>query len=131
MDWRGLIRIGGDFDLLGIESLPIPLNPYGLSYNRTWPWWGLHFPFVLPACDVSVVSASTVLLVHGQQLMCIAHWAGGSQSFPALAILVLVSAPCETSAGYRLPAKEGGNALLRHLGSVWLSCGCEKSYYGL
>lgn len=64
---------------------------------------------------MSVVSASTVLLVHGQQLMCIAHWAGGSQPFPALAILVWVSAPCETSAGYRLPAKEGGNALLRHL----------------
>jgi hypothetical protein len=30
MDWRGLIRIGGDFDLIGIETLSIPLNPYGL-----------------------------------------------------------------------------------------------------
>jgi hypothetical protein len=35
MDWRGLIRIGGDFDLLGIETPSIPLNPYGLGYNRT------------------------------------------------------------------------------------------------
>jgi hypothetical protein len=31
MDWRGLIRIGGDFDLLGIETPSIPLNPYGLG----------------------------------------------------------------------------------------------------
>jgi hypothetical protein len=32
-----LIRIGGDFDLLGIETPSIPLNPYGLEYNRTSP----------------------------------------------------------------------------------------------
>jgi hypothetical protein len=32
MDWRRLIRIGGDFDLLGIETPSIPLNPYGLGY---------------------------------------------------------------------------------------------------
>jgi hypothetical protein len=31
MDWRGLIRIGGDFDLLWIETPSIPLNPYGLG----------------------------------------------------------------------------------------------------
>jgi hypothetical protein len=31
MDWRGLIRIRGDFDLLGIETPSIPLNPYGLG----------------------------------------------------------------------------------------------------
>jgi hypothetical protein len=31
MDWRGLIRIEGDFDLLGIESPSITLNPYGLG----------------------------------------------------------------------------------------------------
>jgi hypothetical protein len=38
MDWRGLIRIGGDFDLLRIETPLIPLqacsvifNPYGLG----------------------------------------------------------------------------------------------------
>jgi hypothetical protein len=31
MDWRGLIRIGGDFDLLGIESPSTPFNPYGLG----------------------------------------------------------------------------------------------------
>jgi hypothetical protein len=31
MDWRGLIRIGGDFDLSGIETPSIPLNPYGLG----------------------------------------------------------------------------------------------------
>jgi hypothetical protein len=31
MDWRGLIRIEGDFDLLGIETPSILLNPYGLG----------------------------------------------------------------------------------------------------
>jgi hypothetical protein len=31
MDWRGLIWIGGDFDLLGIKTPSIPLNPYGLG----------------------------------------------------------------------------------------------------
>jgi hypothetical protein len=31
MDWRGLIRIERDFDLLGIETPSIPLNPYGLG----------------------------------------------------------------------------------------------------
>jgi hypothetical protein len=31
MYWRGLIRIGGDFDLLEIETPSIPLNPYGLG----------------------------------------------------------------------------------------------------
>jgi hypothetical protein len=31
MDWSGLIRIEGDFDLLGIKISSIPLNPYGLG----------------------------------------------------------------------------------------------------
>jgi hypothetical protein len=31
MDWRGLVRIGRDFDLLGIKTPSIPLNPYGLG----------------------------------------------------------------------------------------------------
>jgi hypothetical protein len=31
MDRRGMIRIGGDFDLLGIETSSILLNPYGLG----------------------------------------------------------------------------------------------------
>jgi hypothetical protein len=30
MDWRGLIWIERDFDLLGIEIPLISLNPYGL-----------------------------------------------------------------------------------------------------
>jgi hypothetical protein len=37
MDWRGLIRIGRDFYLLGIKTPSIPLNPYGLEYNQTSP----------------------------------------------------------------------------------------------
>jgi hypothetical protein len=37
MDRRGLIRIGGNFDLLGIETPSIPLNPYELGENRTSP----------------------------------------------------------------------------------------------
>lgn len=35
MDWRGLIWIGGDFDLLEIETPSIRLNTYGLGLNRT------------------------------------------------------------------------------------------------
>jgi hypothetical protein len=31
MDWRGLIWIEGDFDLLGIKTPSIPLNPYRLG----------------------------------------------------------------------------------------------------
>jgi hypothetical protein len=31
MDWRGLIRIESDFDLLGIKTPSIPFNPYGLG----------------------------------------------------------------------------------------------------
>jgi hypothetical protein len=31
MDWRGLRGIERDFDLLGIETPSIPLNPYGLG----------------------------------------------------------------------------------------------------
>jgi hypothetical protein len=31
MDWRELIRIGRYFNLLGIETHSIPLNPYGLE----------------------------------------------------------------------------------------------------
>ena len=42
MDRRGLIRIGEDFDLLGIETLSIPLNPYGLENNRTSPYLAIH-----------------------------------------------------------------------------------------
>jgi hypothetical protein len=38
MDRRGLIRIGENFNLLGIETPSIPLNPYGLGYNRTSPY---------------------------------------------------------------------------------------------
>jgi hypothetical protein len=31
------MQIGKIFDLLGIETLSIPLNSYGLGYNRTSP----------------------------------------------------------------------------------------------
>jgi hypothetical protein len=31
MDWRGLIQIEMDFDLLGIATPSIPLDPYGLG----------------------------------------------------------------------------------------------------
>jgi hypothetical protein len=31
MDWKGLIRIGGDFDLVEIEIPSIHLNLYGLG----------------------------------------------------------------------------------------------------
>jgi hypothetical protein len=41
MDRRGLIRIGGDFNWLGIETLSIPLNPYGLGGEPNKPLLGI------------------------------------------------------------------------------------------
>jgi hypothetical protein len=37
MDWMGLEKIVKKFDLFGIETHPIPLNPHGLRANRTSP----------------------------------------------------------------------------------------------
>jgi hypothetical protein len=37
MDWMGLEKIKNKFDLFGIQTHPIPLNPYGLRANRTSP----------------------------------------------------------------------------------------------
>jgi hypothetical protein len=38
MDWMGLEKIVKKFDLFGIQTHPIPLNPYGLRANRTSPY---------------------------------------------------------------------------------------------
>jgi hypothetical protein len=35
MDWMGLEKIEKKFDLFGIQTHPIPLNPHGLRANRT------------------------------------------------------------------------------------------------
>jgi hypothetical protein len=37
MDWMGLEKIEKKFDLFGIQTHPIPLNPHGLRANRTSP----------------------------------------------------------------------------------------------
>jgi hypothetical protein len=37
MDWMGLEKIVKKFDLFGIQTHPIPLNPHGLRANRTNP----------------------------------------------------------------------------------------------
>jgi hypothetical protein len=37
MDWMGLEKIKKKFDVFGIQTHPIPLNPYGLRANRTSP----------------------------------------------------------------------------------------------
>jgi hypothetical protein len=37
MDWIGLEKIEKRFDLFGIQTHPIPLNPHGLRANRTSP----------------------------------------------------------------------------------------------
>jgi hypothetical protein len=37
MDWMGLEKIKKKFDLFGIQTHPIPLNPHGLRANRTSP----------------------------------------------------------------------------------------------
>jgi hypothetical protein len=38
MDWMELEKIEKKFDLLGIQTHPIPLNPHGLRANRTSPY---------------------------------------------------------------------------------------------
>nr|ACR35672.1 unknown [Zea mays] len=38
MDWMGLEKIEKKFDLFGIQTHPIPLNPHGLRANRTSPY---------------------------------------------------------------------------------------------
>jgi hypothetical protein len=38
MDWMGLEKILKKFDLFGIQTHPIPLNPHGLRANRTSPY---------------------------------------------------------------------------------------------
>jgi hypothetical protein len=38
MDWMGLENIEKKFDLFGIQTHPIPLNPHGLRANRTSPY---------------------------------------------------------------------------------------------
>jgi hypothetical protein len=37
MDWMRLEKIVKKFDLFGIQTHPIPLNPHGLRANRTSP----------------------------------------------------------------------------------------------
>jgi hypothetical protein len=37
MDWMGLEKNEKRFDLYGIQTHPIPLNPHGLRANRTSP----------------------------------------------------------------------------------------------
>jgi hypothetical protein len=37
MDWMRLEKIEKKFDLFGIQTHPIPLNPHGLRANRTGP----------------------------------------------------------------------------------------------
>jgi hypothetical protein len=39
MDWMGLEKNEKRFDLFGIQTHPIPLNPHGLRANRTSPKW--------------------------------------------------------------------------------------------
>jgi hypothetical protein len=38
MDWMGLEKILKKFDLFGIQTHPIPLNPHGLRANRISPY---------------------------------------------------------------------------------------------
>jgi hypothetical protein len=38
MDWMRLEKIEKKFDLFGIQTHPIPLNPHGLKANRTSPY---------------------------------------------------------------------------------------------
>jgi hypothetical protein len=38
MDWMRLEKILKKFDLFGIQTHPIPLNPHGLRANRTSPY---------------------------------------------------------------------------------------------
>jgi hypothetical protein len=43
MDWMGLEKIKKKFDLFGIKTHPIPLNPHGLRANQQGLKCGLAF----------------------------------------------------------------------------------------
>jgi hypothetical protein len=45
MDWMGLEKIEKKFDLFGIQTHPIPLNPHGLRVNRTSPYRGISIRY--------------------------------------------------------------------------------------
>jgi hypothetical protein len=46
MDWMGLEKILKKFDLFGIQTHPIPLNPHGLRANRTSPKNSMAYEFI-------------------------------------------------------------------------------------
>jgi hypothetical protein len=49
MDWMGLEKIKKTFDLSGIQTHPIPLNPHGLRANRTSPHVARHRSLLIHA----------------------------------------------------------------------------------
>jgi hypothetical protein len=55
MDWMGLEKFEKKFDLFGIQTHPIPLNPYGLRANRTSPHVGALPALVVHYADLMYV----------------------------------------------------------------------------
>jgi hypothetical protein len=60
MDWMGLEKIKKKFDLFGIQTHPIPLNPHGLRANRTSPYGGKKEVNVLNLQHPVVVNTSSI-----------------------------------------------------------------------
>jgi hypothetical protein len=67
MDWMGLEKIVKKFELFGIQTHPIPLNPHGLRANRTSPksahFFALKHPF--SAATVAQVFLDNIVKLHG------------------------------------------------------------------
>jgi hypothetical protein len=60
MDWIGLEKIVKKFDLFGIQTHPIPLNPHGLRANRTSP--KVEVPLCVLSLPTRVVSVPRIVV---------------------------------------------------------------------
>jgi hypothetical protein len=58
IDWMGLEKIEKKFDLFGIQTHPIPLNPYELRANRTSPYRAYNFHASPSPCRHNILVTS-------------------------------------------------------------------------
>jgi hypothetical protein len=64
MDWMGLEKILKKFELFGIQTHPIPLNPHGLRANRAGLGWIGPGVRIYAVSDASIVPPRTADDTH-------------------------------------------------------------------
>ena len=71
MDCMRLKKIKKKFDLFGIQTYPIPLNPHGLRANRTSSnWVEIHGNPVGSAYCLTSSQLHTHTLIHSDNFIC-------------------------------------------------------------